>query len=417
MLRKAIIVLTAFMLACNLFGCSGRDKFMRTDDGKLYLNGKPFYEISFNKYDLFNIILSRKFTNSSENNIMYENVKKSLEMISRAGFKTIRTFFSSWDGNSLKSWFLNEENQLKYLEAIDETLDLCDQYGLLVVFVFMGGKAPFIADGESWFDLLEDGNSASRQIVNLYIDTIVNRYKNRTTIAMWELANEANLMADIGGADGLFQGGRTTKLDRVGKFHSEISSRIKEIDKNHLITTGDSAPRASGWHSFESGRMNTSLDNFDEQLKCLQMTHGSNNIDVISIHFYNYSHSFNVIKNNTGDTILNSPEYYNDLAIKMEKPLYIGEYGIIGYPKTRTDVWEKNPEWIVNFNDKNTYKLIKNSLEIIVDEGVPLTHWFSYRSDFSWDRNQSDFISPELNQEYFDLFIEANKRLQEKWSK
>ena len=296
-----IILLGMVILILNILGCSGKEQYMKAKEGKLYLNGKAFYEISFNKYDLFNIVLTKKFSNSVTNDIMYENAKKSLETISKAGFKTIRTFFSSWDGNSLKNWFLNEDNQPKYLEAIDETLDLCDQYGLLVVFVFMGGKAPFIVEGEDWITVIEDENSASRQIVNRYVDTLVNRYKDRTTIAMWEIANEVNLNADIGGADGLFQGKtRTTKLDRVGKFHSDIAARIKEIDKNHLVTTGDSAPRGAGWHSFQSGRLNISLDNFDEQLKCLELTHGSNDIDVISIHFYNYhGSSWNLMNPNS----------------------------------------------------------------------------------------------------------------------
>ena len=134
----------------------------------------------------------------------------------------------------------------------------------------------------------------------------------------------------------------------------------------------------------------------------------------IAMKIRDYTLSMNIVKNNEGETVLNSPVYYNDLALRMGKPLYIGEYGIIGYPKTRTDVWEKNPGWIVNFNDENTGALMKRSLDILVEKGVPLTHWFAYKSDFTWDKSNTDLISPEANREYFDLIVDANRKLQEK---
>ena len=103
--KKAAVFFATVILIINIWGCSGMNEFMRAQDGKLYLNGKPFYEISFNKYDLFNIILSKTFSDSVENNIMYENAKKSLETISKAGFKTIRTFFHPGTAIHLKTGF------------------------------------------------------------------------------------------------------------------------------------------------------------------------------------------------------------------------------------------------------------------------------------------------------------------------
>ncbi|CRK37536.1 hypothetical protein BN1708_007403 [Verticillium longisporum] len=68
-----------------------------------------------------------------------------------------------------------------------------------------------------------------------YVSTVVSRYKNSPAIFAWEVANEARCGAD--GTRNLPRGPACT-TDLIIDWLDEMSTYIKSIDANHLVTTG-----------------------------------------------------------------------------------------------------------------------------------------------------------------------------------
>ncbi|MBN8465352.1 cellulase family glycosylhydrolase [Corallococcus exiguus] len=121
-----------------------------------------------------------------------------------------------------------------------------------------------------------------------WVRQVVTQFKNSASVGMWELLNEP------GDADNA-----TLKA-----FFNDVSTTIKGIDPNHLISSGSWAPWAYGG---EAG---------------FKDIHDVPNIDVGSLHEYDYDY-------NNGNTIV-SPHFAPALRAMdaLSKPLIIGETGI-----------------------------------------------------------------------------------------
>ncbi|KAM0323853.1 hypothetical protein ACHAQA_008431 [Verticillium albo-atrum] len=68
-----------------------------------------------------------------------------------------------------------------------------------------------------------------------YVTTVVNRYKNSPAVFAWEVANEARCGAD--GTRNLPRGPACT-TELIIDWLDEITTHIKSVDPNHLVTTG-----------------------------------------------------------------------------------------------------------------------------------------------------------------------------------
>ncbi len=85
------------------------------------------------------------------------------------------------------------------------------------------------------------------------MDDIVTRYRNRTTVAIWEIANELLLEADIGGRSQLWRKEKVPNLQEVVAYHRAIAERIRRLDLRHPISSGDSY-RNNLWHLSEHAK-------------------------------------------------------------------------------------------------------------------------------------------------------------------
>ncbi|MCP3061227.1 Ig-like domain-containing protein [Myxococcus sp. K38C18041901] len=121
-----------------------------------------------------------------------------------------------------------------------------------------------------------------------WVRQLVTRFKDSASIGMWELINEP------GDAD----------TATIKAFFNVASTTIKNIDPNHLVSSGSWAPWAYGG---EAG---------------FQSLHDLPNIDVGSLHEYDYDY-------NNGNTIV-SPHFAPSVRAMnaLNKPLIIGETGI-----------------------------------------------------------------------------------------
>ena len=137
--------------------------------------------------------------------------------------------------------------------------------------------------------IIADKSCASRKDLNEYITTIIKRYKDSPTIAMWEIANEGNLHADLKQKKEI---GYTSQ--ELIEFYKDISQLIIDAgDKHHIISSGDSEPRSAAWNlndyivrTGDWNKPNWKADSFIQTKDILKLVHTQ---DVTSVHFYSIS--------------------------------------------------------------------------------------------------------------------------------
>ena len=129
-----------------------------------------------------------------------------------------------------------------------------------------------------------------------YVQSIVTRYKNENAILMWQLVNEA----ESGDANALFT------------FARDMSTLIKSIDQNHLVSLG----------TIGTGQAGTNNQRYID-------LHSFSTIDVVEAHDYNrdsealpgypWNGDVNDIDTIAADLIVSQ---------QLNKPFFIGETGI-----------------------------------------------------------------------------------------
>ncbi len=397
------------------------DGILRAYNGKFFMNGEIYYEISFNKFDL-NMQLDAdptfeggtKYEDATWNNAAscLAGAEKALKELSENSFKTIRVFCSSINPGKKKS-----EIDLFY-KRVDQMYDLCDQYGIKVVACmllwteeFMPGEyvngAWINTSNENFTDYFTNEKSQARQNAYAFLKDYVNRYRERDTILMWEICNEGSLQVDVGGATG----GISYSILQLAQFYNDFGRKFHEYDPERLVTSGDSMLRSAQWGLFEgvmsgTGAVNWAADTPEERLKAYTFLYEV--LDVISMHGYDVGVSLNNghgIVNIDGKDTLIDHEFYVKECERLNKPLYNGESGgMMGGSAENTS--------------PNAGKFRGKYLEDLVKAGVQLTHWWTYGSnrnggfgnDFdSWN------VTVDETSSTFKAIKNANADLKKKW--
>ena len=401
------------------------DMILHNVNGRLYRNGKPYYEISFNKFDLLWQLAYDHGLQMGE----YANVAdrragavEALTYLRDNGFKTIRVFTSITYVS--KDLYVDAGLKAKFYAANDEMYDLCDQYGIQVVACLQLTTDQLLAKeyvpgygwadkGESVMELITDPDSESRQNVYKYIEEYVGRYKDRKSVIMWEIVNEGNLEADIG-----------TQINRLcyssiqlGEFYESCARKIHEVDPVRLVTTGDSCLRPAQWNLLKGilegdPLPNWTFDTREERLKILQIL--NRGVDVISAHCYDLGRPNTEARytDDEGKMAFMTFKDHIDEAKRFKKPFYNGETFTAPMP-------EDAGKYLANYNiDPNIYKVYEEYLGQMIDAGVQLTHWWAFCSNrgggFQHD-NDSWSIRPGVHDEAFRVIVEANQKIKAKY--
>ncbi len=261
-----------------------------------------------------------------------ETINYILSEASKIGFKVIRVgsnaeaeSFDKVDKKNLNRFFrIGKDyfNEDAYKE-LDYVLDAADKYGLRVILHFTDnweyyGGVKVIAGwaGVSKNDFWTD--ETAKKYYKQSIDKIVNRkntingrlYKNDPTIFAYDLCNEPRNEADLTG--------KTLAL-----WIDEMSTYIKSIDPNHLVTTG-----LEGFFLKDDGTHYSGADYI--------LSHKPKNIDFCTFHIYpTYSH--NHFSLSTTEWLIK--KWINDGHNIVGKPVVMEEYGISKndeeYPKAK----------------------------------------------------------------------------------
>jgi len=205
-----------------------------------------------------------------------------------------------------------------------------------------------------------DPDSLGRRRVAEFVSAVVARYRDRPTIAMWEVGNEYNLVADIQWKQ------FDVTSDQVAAYVHDVATLIRSIDANHLITTGDSAPRPAAMHLLRAVRAGKEVDwtpdSADELIEYLRLMN-ADPIDVISIHYADDA----MVSLGGG---IGSPEnlrFYARAAAEIGKPLFIGEIG-----------YEAGME---SYATPVALARLRATLPVLVELNLPLTLYWTFNDD------------------------------------
>jgi len=392
-------------------------------DGRFFLDGRPFAEISFNKFDLFWQLWSEaeKGLDLDDANPLVEKQAKALKDLKDLGFRTIRIFGLPWGSGR---FFEDPEHRANFFRALDKTYDLCDRYGIRVYVCLGCGDFSEISghdpkpdpEKEHLRELVADPQSNSRKLLYEYLDAVLARYKDRKTIVMWDISNEMTNSADIMPSTRTVKGRRMPTLKELAGFYNDVTAFIKRRDPIRLVTNGGSHLRESAWNLY--GGKGWKKDTVEEHLQAFKLIFGDTAIDVADLHYYALPSDGYVIQDANGASFHLTPKSYMEMGKQIGKPVIFGEYGAL--PRSDGEEIKKEalpPDWFGSYGEKESAgRWFKKAVDDVVDAGVPITYWWCYQSDREVEQKKVDRfdVSLDRNPELVKIIADGNRALQEK---
>jgi len=399
-----------------------RDDVLSIRGGRFWLDGKPFAEISFNKFDLFWHLYEELAAGRTldDANPMVQAQEKALRNLREMGFRSVRIFALPWGPEGPAS-YADPAKRPNLWAALDKTVELAEKHGIGLVWSL--GAANFtdtkltdkgwVYGEEQMRELISNRESRGRRLLYRYLDDVIARYKGRRAVLMWEISNEVTLTADIGDRDRIYEGQRMPTLKDVAGFFDDVARSIKARDPLRLVSSGGSNLRESQWNLYT--RRTWDLDTFEEQFRGFELLYAKAPIDTIDIHYYPNNKAGYAIRAEGGGATYLDLRGYMEIAGRLRKPLMIGELGVLGAPKSDEKVWKETPDYFTSAEDPAAWPWVKRTLDAVIEARVPLSYWWAYQSDRPVDQKPGErwYIERELTPKLMQLFIDANRRLKE----
>jgi hypothetical protein len=286
-----IILLLAESVIFISCSAAGFSEFITADQDKLMEGDEEFRFISFNIPNLHYIEDYFPFEETNPWRLPDEyEIRDALTSIKQMGGRVARTYVISVRRQDDQPGLIrhvegpNQFNEEAF-KALDKVLQVANEEGIRLIIPlvdnwwWMGGRGEYAAfrhkeRDEFWSDsqLIEDFKNTISYVLNRENAFTGELYKNDKAVLGWETGNE--LQAPI-------------------EWQSMIAAYIKSIDKNHLV-----------------------IENTHSAL-LTQAAVNDTNLDVVSTHFYEQSHS-------AIPKILTNRE-----MTKSIKPYFVGEFGFI----------------------------------------------------------------------------------------
>ncbi|HEX2973255.1 MAG TPA: cellulase family glycosylhydrolase [Tepidisphaeraceae bacterium] len=270
---------------------------------------------------------------------------------------------------------LYHQDPAAYFQLMDQVVKSAEKHGIGLIPSFFW-FIPTVPDmvGESC-DQWGNPQSKTRQFMRTYTRQIVTRYKDSPAIWGWEFGNEYNLDADLPNAKEHRPpvvpavGTPTTRSQRDELTHAMIrdafadfASEVQRHDPHHrLIASGNAFPRPTAWHQMTEKSWGKDTP---EQYEQMLLGDNPDPMNVISVHAY-------------GEVDI-KPSLA--IARKAKKPLFVGEFGVLGgddapsrvafmnmlhwvetEPVPLAAVWAfdcpDTPEWNIRLDNPRAYQL------------------------------------------------------------
>ncbi len=264
--------------------------FVQRVGPSLWLNGQDFRFAGTNNYYLMyksQYMVDDVLTDAAESGFQVLRTWGSLETGGEDGTgldqsKAGGVYFQYWDANSPAY-----NDSADGLQHLDYVVARAGQLGIRLIIPFVNNWSDF--GGMDQYVMWRGGryhdqfytDPAIRQWYKDWIAHLLNhtntitgvQYKNDPTILMWELANEPRCKGS-----GTFPASAACGTQTLISWANEMSTYIKTIDQNHLVSVGDEGfyclPLRIDW-----------TENCSEGVDTLAFARLPN-IDVLSFHLY-----------------------------------------------------------------------------------------------------------------------------------
>ena len=327
------ILSVLFFLLCFISPVSAQNKssFVRVENGRFLLNGKPYYYIGTNFW--YGAILASEGEGGNRVRLI-----KELDYLKSIGINNLRILVGADGSNGIKSKVeptlqkapgVYNDTILAGLDYLLAEMDKRKMYAVLYLnnsWEWSGGyslylqwagygKAPVPAiDGwpayMAYVKQYQRSDSAKALFRNhvKYIITRKNRYTGKKytkdpAIMSWQIGNEPRAFSDY-------------NKQAFASWIADVAAQIKSLDKNHLVSTG-----SEGKHGCE------------DDIKLFETIHAGKNVDYMNVHLWPYNWGW-VNKDNLSEKLEtakeNTKEYILEhlaIAKKYNKPLVMEEFG------------------------------------------------------------------------------------------
>jgi mannan endo-1,4-beta-mannosidase len=317
----------------------GKSPFVTRKGSDLYLNGKPFrFAGSNNYYPIYKsqLMVDALFDKAKTQGFDVMRVWGALDIGNEDGSNSVDgqgakegVYFQYWNGS--EPAYNDGPNGL---ERLDYVVYKAGQNGIKLVIPFVnnwnafGGMDQYVRwrAGQYHDEFYTD--PLIRQWYKNWIAHVLNRvnvytgkaYKDDPTIMTWELANEPRCLSA-----GVYPRSSACTTQTLIDWADEMSTYIKSIDRNHLVSAGDEGfyciPGAEHW-----------TENCSEGVDTVAFAQ-LENIDVMSLHLY---------PDHWGTDAAWGTEWITRHiadADRIRKPVVLGEFGWVD-KNTRNTVFK-----------------------------------------------------------------------------
>jgi len=371
----AALLLSVALITVS-FGTTDPESMISADrEGGLRRDGQPFRAIGINYFSCFYRTLLDGDDTSYE---------QGFETLAREGIPFARFAATGFWPRDMELYLSDRE---EYFRRFDAVVASAEQHGIgLIPSLFWYYACVPDLVGEP-MDQWGNPESKVHEWMREYVREVVTRYRNSPAIWAWEMGNEFALQASLPNAPAhrapiwpnletaesrSERDDLTFAMLRVA--YREFGKAVREHDKQRLILTGDSMPRAAAWHMENKG---TWTPDDEQQFHHMLDSLNPEPIDAISIHAY-------------GDDT-ERIAWSVRAAASIKKPLFIGEFGV---PGTGPEVEEE----------------FRRMLRIIEELPIPLAALWV----FDLPSQDADYNITDDNERSYQLreVAEANARLQ-----
>lgn len=297
-----------------------KDNFVKAQGQDLYLEGDKFRSIGVNRYNLLTYNKKDGGQIGCANSFSEKEVDVLFSRFESLGITTVRF------------WLFQKFTQSgEDLMRFDYVLRLAKKHNIKVIPVLENHWQDCTEGGEKSASWYQTGYLSPYGAYPLslkdYINKIVPKYKDNANILFWEIMNEAN----------------SSDHEALYLFAQDVSSYIKSLDTNHLITVGVSGTR----ESFE----------YYQRLSTIST------IDILDYHDYDLER--NPIPDSLGGALIVSRE--------SNKPLVIGESGIKNFFEERPGLFQAKINAFFNQGGA-IYMIWSYGEDYITNDGFNFSH-------------------------------------------
>ena len=375
----SIICITSLLKYTQALG------FVKRCSDKFVLNKKTFYFTGANNYYLH-------YLNTS---ITAEEVFSTCE---KHGLNVMRTWafmdkeYSYNDHGHYYTYYNNVTREIEVnegvngLQRIDEVISIAEKHGIRLIltltnnWVDFGGLEQWVRDfgydtHDAFFTVPEIKKSFKK-----YIKTLINRtntitgkkYINDGTIFAWELGNELRAWGNG------FQNQKPYDTTILTKWLDEMSTYIKYLDPNHMVSTGE---EGFGLPKVESDNDIYFLDDGNDFRKNAALK----NIDFATIHLY--------------------PNYWNFKNLVEDGIQYIVSHAEVAKKQLNKPIIMEEFELFVKNRDKEFPALLESMME---NDNNGIMVWML--ADHTYPDFDSFTLYDEDLTKYFDKFTSLQNK-------